>query len=117
MQCYFHSVYILGTTVQVRQLFKQIPVRRQIITNPKTASQDVKALESLIKSYGICKYFIQISYKVDNNIIFAKPSTATLEEAVTHVLGIRLTSNMNWLDITDAEVITDSGKWCALLNS
>ncbi|XP_017762252.1 PREDICTED: PMS1 protein homolog 1-like [Eufriesea mexicana] len=93
-----------GTTVQVKQLFKHMPVRRQIITHSKKANQDIKTLESLIRSYGICKFFVRISYKVDNNIIFAKPSLTSLEEAVTYTLGKKVTCNMNWMDITDTDI-------------
>ncbi|XP_015437278.1 PREDICTED: PMS1 protein homolog 1-like [Dufourea novaeangliae] len=92
-----------GTTIQVRQLFKQIPVRRQIITNLKKANQDVKVLESFVKSYAMCKSFVRISYKVDGNVIFTKPSIPTLEEAVTYVLGKKVTTNMTWMDIQNAE--------------
>ncbi|XP_012241269.1 PMS1 protein homolog 1 isoform X1 [Bombus impatiens] len=93
-----------GTTVQVKQLFKQMPVRRQIITNLKKATQDIRTLESLIKSYGICKFNVRINYKVNNNIIFAKPSISNLEEAVTYTLGKKITCCMNWIDITDTDI-------------
>lgn len=96
----------IGTTVQVRQLFKQIPVRRQIITTPKKANQDIKLLESLIKSYGICKFMVRLSYKVNSTIIFMKPSIATLEEAVTYVVGRKITSNMTWINVENTEVNT-----------
>lgn len=88
----------------MKQLFKQIPVRRQIITNSKRANQDIKMLESLVKSYGMCKFGVRISYKVDNIIKFAKPSTATLEEAVAYVFGRKMISNMSWINIENTEV-------------
>lgn len=97
--------FLLGTTVQVRQLFKQVPVQRQLITNRKKAHQDIKILESLIKCYGICKFSVRMSYKVDSNIIFAKPGTSTVEEAATYILGKKVTSNMTWIAVEDAEVI------------
>lgn len=102
---FVHIYILLGTTIQVRQLFKQIPVRRQLITNSKKASQDLKVLESLIKSYAMCKYMVRISYKVGGNIIFAKPGMPTLQEATSCILGKKVTSKMAWVDIEDAEVI------------
>lgn len=98
--CHRHT----GTTVQVKQLFKQMPVRRQIITNSKKVNQDIRALESLIKSYGMCKYFVRINYKVNDNLIFAKPNTSSFEEAVTYILGKKITCNMNWMDITNMDI-------------
>ncbi|XP_078046048.1 uncharacterized protein LOC144474732 isoform X2 [Augochlora pura] len=92
-----------GTTVQVRQLFKDLPVRRQIITNPKKGNQDLKTLESFIKSYAMCKFLVRMSYKVDKNVVFTKPSTSTLEEAVSCVLGKKVTSKMAWINIENEE--------------
>lgn len=83
-----------------------MPVRRQIITNSKKVNQDIRALESLIKSYGMCKYFVRINCKVNDNIIFAKPNTSSLEEAVTYILGKKVTCNMNWMGVADMDVIT-----------
>ncbi|XP_053983549.1 PMS1 protein homolog 1-like isoform X1 [Hylaeus volcanicus] len=93
-----------GTTIQIRQLFKHIPVRRQIITTQRKANQDIKILEFLIKSYGMCKFLVRMSFKVDNNIIFMKPSVATLEEAVTYILGKKVTSNMTWINAENTEI-------------
>ncbi|XP_033342436.2 uncharacterized protein LOC117229764 [Megalopta genalis] len=92
-----------GTTVQVRQLFKQLPVRRQIITNPRKGNQDLKILESFIKSYAMCKFMVRMSYKVDNNVVFTKPGTSSLEEAVSCVLGKKVTSKMTWINIENEE--------------
>ncbi|XP_026666479.1 PMS1 protein homolog 1-like isoform X2 [Ceratina calcarata] len=93
-----------GTTVQVRELFKLIPVRRQIIKNPKKSSQDVKALKSMIISYAMCKYSVRIFFKVDKNIVFSKVRANTLEEAVQNTLGTRVTGNMSWIDVTDTDI-------------
>lgn len=97
------NINFLGTTVQVKEIFKQMPVRRQIIT--KKANQDIKNLEFLIKCYGICKFFVRISYKIDNKVIFVKPSTNSFEESIAYILGRKITCNMDWIDIADTDVI------------
>ncbi|XP_012168610.2 PMS1 protein homolog 1 isoform X2 [Bombus terrestris] len=68
-----------GTTVQVKQLFKQMPVRRQIITNLKKANQDIRTLETLIKSYGICKFNARINYKIKMKIMVPSKMTQATE--------------------------------------
>ncbi|XP_060816422.1 PMS1 protein homolog 1-like isoform X2 [Bombus pascuorum] len=68
-----------GTTVQVKQLFKQMPVRRQIITNLKKANQDIRTLESLIKSYGICKFNARINYRIKIKIMVPSKMTQATE--------------------------------------
>ncbi|XP_011136970.1 PMS1 protein homolog 1 isoform X2 [Harpegnathos saltator] len=87
-----------GTTVQAKNLFKQLPVRRQMIINTRRANQNIKLLETLIQSFSICKPNIRIQFRIDNNVIFAKPSLNNIKEAACHVLGRKITSNMEWIE-------------------
>ncbi|KAG5346675.1 RL5 protein, partial [Acromyrmex charruanus] len=93
----------IGTTVQVRNLFKQVPVRRQIITNTKKANQTIKLLETLMQCFGICKPNVRIQFRVNNNVTFTKPSLNNIREAVNHILGRKIMSNMEWIESKDAE--------------
>ncbi|XP_011691543.1 PREDICTED: PMS1 protein homolog 1-like isoform X2 [Wasmannia auropunctata] len=93
-----------GTTVQVRNLFKQVPVRRQIITNVKKTNQTIKLVETLIQCFGICKPSIRIQFRVNNNVMFTKPSLNNIKEAVNHVLGRSIMSNMEWIEFKNAEL-------------
>lgn len=104
MYSYANSLYLLGTTVQVRNLFKQVPVRRQIITNAKKINQSIKLLETLMQCFGICKPNVRIQLRVNNSVTFSKPSLNNLKEAVNHVLGRRIMSNMEWVELKNAEV-------------
>lgn len=101
---YIFIYYILGTTVQIRNLFNQVPVRRQIITNTRKANQTIKLLETLMQCFGICKPNVRIQFRVNNNVTFTKPSLNNIKEAVNHILGRRIMSNMEWLESKDAEV-------------
>ncbi|KAK2580539.1 hypothetical protein KPH14_007673 [Odynerus spinipes] len=92
-----------GTTVQVKQIFKHFPVRRKIITNTKKANQDIKLIETLLKSFGICNPTVRIHYRVNNNIIFMKPNLGSIKEAAEYVLGKKVISNMKWLSYEGAE--------------
>ncbi|XP_046838468.1 PMS1 protein homolog 1-like isoform X1 [Vespa crabro] len=92
-----------GTTVQIKQMFKQLPVRRKLITNKKKANQDIKLIECLLKSFGICNYTVRISYKVNNNVIFIKPNLDSIKEAAEHVLGSKVICNMKWITYEETE--------------
>lgn len=94
----------LGTTVQVKNLFKQIPVKRQMIINTRKVNQTIKLLEILIQSFSICKPNVRIQFRVNNNIIFTKPSLNNIRDAVTHVLSRKTTSKMEWIEPKDIEV-------------
>ncbi|XP_020283856.1 PMS1 protein homolog 1-like isoform X2 [Pseudomyrmex gracilis] len=88
--------------VQVKNLFKQVPVRRQMITNTRKANQVVKSLETLMQCFGICKPNVRIQYRVNSNLVFTKPSLNNIKESVTYVLGRKITSNMEWIEPDDA---------------
>ncbi|XP_072744873.1 PMS1 protein homolog 1 isoform X2 [Anoplolepis gracilipes] len=94
-----------GTTVQVKNLFKQMPVRRQIITNTRKANQIIKLLETLIHCFGICKPNVRIQFRINNNLVFTKPSLNNIKEAVNHILGRKIMSNMEWIEPKDTEFI------------
>lgn len=99
-----NNLYVLGTTVQAKNLFKLVPVRRQMITDTRKANQVVKSLETLMQCFGICKPNVRIQYRVNNNLVFIKPSLNNIKESVTYVLGRKITSNMEWIEPEDADV-------------
>ncbi|RLU22715.1 hypothetical protein DMN91_004993 [Ooceraea biroi] len=92
-----------GTTVQVKNLFKQLPVRRQLITNMKRANQAIKLLEILIQSFGICKPNVRIQFRVNSNVIFTKPSLNNIKEAASHILGRKIICHMEWVEPDNTE--------------
>lgn len=81
-----------------------MPVRRQIIINTKEANQTIKLLETLMQCFGICKPNIRIQFRVNNNVVFTKPSLNNIKEAMNHILGRRIMSNMEWIESKNTEV-------------
>lgn len=79
-------------------------MRRQIITNTKKANQTIKLLETLVQCFGICKSNIRIQFRVNNNLVFTKPSLNNIKEAANHILGRKIMSNMEWVEPKDTEV-------------
>ncbi|XP_015175476.1 PREDICTED: PMS1 protein homolog 1-like [Polistes dominula] len=92
-----------GTTVQVKQMFKQLPVRRKLITDKKKANQNIKLIETMLKSFGICNFTVRISYRVNNNILFMKPNLDNIKEATKYVLGRQIMPKMKWITHEDTE--------------
>lgn len=79
-------------------------MKRQIIVNMKRANQDIKLLETLIQSFAICKPNVRIQFRVNNNLVFTKPSLNDIKEAVNYVLGRKIISYMEWVEPKDIEV-------------
>lgn len=101
---FLRDMILLGTTVQVKNLFKQIPVRRQLITNTRRANQAVKLLETLVQAFGICKPNLRIQLRVNNNVIFTKPSLNNIKEAASHIFGRKIMCHMEWVEPNNTEV-------------
>ncbi|KAJ8686741.1 hypothetical protein QAD02_022535 [Eretmocerus hayati] len=94
---------LTGTTVQMKNLFKHMPVRRNILNNKKRISQEIKAVELLLKNYAICKPSVRIMYRVNSNIVFTKPSCKTIKEAIKSVLGLQIFSKLFQMENTSTE--------------
>lgn len=57
-----------------------------------------------MQCFGICKPNVRIQFRVNNNVTFTKPSLNNIKEAVNHILGRKIMSNMEWIESKDAEV-------------
>lgn len=92
--------------MQARSMFKDIPVRRQIMNNSKRANQDVKSLETLLRSYAICHPRVRINYRVNGANIMTKPSTETMKECLAYLYGKKFISQVDFVDksTTEADV-------------
>lgn len=88
----------IGTTVQVKGLFKNFPVRRQTLLNSRRANQDLKYLEDLLKSFAIIHSNLRITYRLNKRIVFIKPSANNLSESIRNVLGKDVTSNFEFIE-------------------
>ncbi|XP_051169527.1 PMS1 protein homolog 1-like [Leptopilina boulardi] len=93
----------VGTTVQVKGLFKNLPVRRQNLLNSRRANQDLKYLEVLLKSFGIIHPDLRITYRLNKQIVFIKPIANNLIESITNVLGKDVSSNLEFIEKTFSE--------------
>ncbi|KAF7996640.1 hypothetical protein HCN44_002286 [Aphidius gifuensis] len=88
----------IGTTVQIHTLFKNIPVRRQIIKNKKKSTQDLKLIENLLKDFAICHAQLRITYKIDNSIVFNKTPCQKIQDCLINIYGKNMISNYEFID-------------------
>jgi len=70
----------------------------------RKVNQTIKLLDTLMQCFGICKPSLRIQFRVNNNVTFTKPSLNNIKEAVNHILGRRIMSNMEWIESKNTEV-------------
>ncbi|KAL7288130.1 hypothetical protein TKK_0017793 [Trichogramma kaykai] len=82
-----------GTTVRMKNIFKNMPVRRNLLTK-KRLNQEIKAIETLLKAYAICKPSVRFVFRVNSTVIFTKAICKSDIDSIKCVMGIQVFSKM-----------------------
>ncbi|XP_058804620.1 DNA mismatch repair protein MutL-like isoform X2 [Phymastichus coffea] len=85
-----------GTTVHMRNLFKNFPVRRNLLTK-KRIDQEMKAVEILLKSYAICQPSIRLTFRINSSTIFTKLNCKNVVEAFKGIVGVQTFYKMAYM--------------------
>ncbi len=88
-----------GTTVEVRDLFYNTPVRRKFLRTEKTEYQQI---EQLIKRMALCRYDIGFTFKHNKRIVFDyKPAHDLIakEQRLAKIYGIEFMQNAVAIDM------------------
>ncbi|MEO0087713.1 MAG: DNA mismatch repair endonuclease MutL [candidate division WOR-3 bacterium] len=73
-----------GTTVYVKELFYNYPVRRNFL---KGSYQEFRLVSEVVKNYLLSNYAVSFQLKNDEKIIFNYPKANSLKERLMMVLG------------------------------
>ncbi|XP_057334660.1 PMS1 protein homolog 1-like [Microplitis mediator] len=96
-----HCHRSLGTTVRAENLFFNIPVRRQVITDPKTANKDIKTIKKWLVDYSICCPEVSITFTVDSKNFLMKHKKADYKECLVEIFGRKFVSNYEFMTYSD----------------
>ncbi|KAL5336867.1 hypothetical protein BJX70DRAFT_400208 [Aspergillus crustosus] len=89
--------HLVGTTVRISDLFRQIPVRRQ--TAIKTSKKTLVKIRKMVQTYAMARPSTRLSLKVlkaksdAGNLMYAPDRHATLMEAALKIAGTDVASN------------------------
>ncbi|XP_075686039.1 PMS1 protein homolog 1 [Rhinoderma darwinii] len=83
-----------GTTVSVRKLFKNLPVRKQYYSTAKKCKEELKKIQDLIISYGLIKPDVRIVLVHNKVIIWQKSKVSDHKMALISVLGTTVMNAM-----------------------
>ena len=76
-----------GTVISVADLFKKLPVRRQIYNKPKKLRDELSRIEELLMSYAIVHPQLRITLRNDNNMIWRKNRTSDHQHSINGKLS------------------------------
>ncbi|MEO0097802.1 MAG: DNA mismatch repair endonuclease MutL [candidate division WOR-3 bacterium] len=80
-----------GTTVYVKELFYNYPVRRNFL---KSSYQEARLASEVVKNYLLSNYAVSFQLKNDEKIIFNYPKANSLKERLEMVLGKEIFSSL-----------------------
>lgn len=88
-----------GTTIEVMDLFHNVPVRKKFL---KSESIEWQAIELLVKKFSLCAPHLQISLYHEEQLILELPAASILEEhayRIRRLWGKRFYDEAKWIDV------------------
>lgn len=83
-----------GTTVTVRNLFTNVPVRKKIYKSLKRCRDDLKKVELVLLAFGLAHPSCRFSLKHNKMVVWEKERTSDFKANLALVLGPGVTQNM-----------------------
>ncbi|XP_039285270.1 PMS1 protein homolog 1 [Nilaparvata lugens] len=92
----FESVHGLkGTTVSVTDLFKNLPVRRQVMSCSKRMNDELKKVENIVKSLSVINPGVRVSLAHNKCLIWQKTAVKDLRLSVMQVFSYNLSKHLH----------------------
>ncbi|RZF47349.1 hypothetical protein LSTR_LSTR012853 [Laodelphax striatellus] len=92
----FEAVHGLkGTTVTVTDLFKNLPVRRQVMSCTKRMNEELKKVENVVKSLSVINPGVRVSLAHNKCLIWQKTAVKDLRLSVMQVFSYNLSKYLH----------------------
>ncbi|MDD5082169.1 MAG: DNA mismatch repair endonuclease MutL, partial [Dehalococcoidales bacterium] len=89
-----------GTTITVRNLFRQIPARLKFLKSPATENSHIA---DVVSQYALAFPEVKFSLTIDGRVVLRTPGSGQLIDAIAEVHGLEIARNMLPVD--------SSGEW------
>ena len=83
-----------GTTVHVKGLFKNVPVRRQYFKSVRRCREELKRVEDLMMAFGIANSRVRLVLKHDKCVVWQKIQTEDYSSNLAIVFGSCITQHL-----------------------
>ncbi|XP_054706891.1 PMS1 protein homolog 1-like [Uloborus diversus] len=90
-----------GTTVTVQNLFKRVPVRKQLYRSLKNKKDELKKVEDLLIAFGCVQYGVRFVLYHNRNMVWQKPAVNNSKESILCVFGKTVMDNFEYMTCAD----------------
>ena len=93
-----------GTSVQVADLFGDLPARRKFL---RSAPAEAARIQEVITRYGLAHPEVRFTLSVDGREAISTPGSGRLQDAILSIYGAEVAGRMLPVSLTDGEVAVD----------
>ncbi len=93
-----------GTSVQVADLFGELPARRKFL---RSAAAETARIQEVITRYGLAHPEVRFTLSVDGREAISTPGSGRLQDAILSIYGAEVAGRMLPVSLTDGEVAVD----------
>ena len=93
-----------GTSVQVADLFGELPARRRFL---RSAAAEAARIQEVITRYGLAHPEVRFTLSVDGRESISTPGSGRLQDAILSIYGAEVAGRMLPVSLTDGEVSVD----------
>lgn len=86
---------IAGSIVSISELFKNLPVRKQYMSNSKRANEELKRIEKVVKSLALVHPRLRLTLVHNKFLCWQKTSVANLRQSIMQVVPISMAKQLH----------------------
>jgi len=101
-------MFLIGTVIKIVNLFKKLPVRKQMYSSKKHCVNDLRRIENIVKSLAAIQQNVRVSLIHNKSVLWQMTSAIDLTVTFGQIWSSSMTKYVKHLTFTSEEV----SFWC-----
>lgn len=97
-------MFLIGTVIKIVNLFKNLPVRKQIYSSKRHCVNDLRRIENIVKSLAAIQQNIRVSLVHNKSVLWQMTSAIDLAVTFGQIWSSSMTKYVKHLPFTSEEV-------------
>jgi DNA mismatch repair protein PMS1 len=97
-------LFIVGTVIKILNLFKNLPVRKQIYNSKKHCTNDLRRIENIVKSLAAIQQNIRVSLVHNKSVLWQMTPVNDLTVTFGQIWSSSMTKYVKQLSFSNEEV-------------